>query len=335
MYRFALLGAGFIGSVHAANLAAHPGIDFSLVYDIDPVRADQLAHRHGVRSAAALDEAFDPDRIDAVFIASSTDTHARYLRRAADAGLAVICEKPIDLDFDLAVDAAAHAGSRGIAAMVDFNRRFDRDYAELKMAVDAGEIGAVELIQLTTRGPALPPMNYLAVSGGQLRDQTVHFFDLARWISGLDPVEVFATGSALVDPRLADYGDVDTSAVILRLPTGGLVQIDSARRIGYGYDERIEVLGSTGMIEARRARTGGVSRYRAGQIIDNGLHPGWFERVQPTYAAALAHFVNALDQDLPISPSLADGLAAQAIAEAATRSLVSGRSEPIDYPGRT
>jgi myo-inositol 2-dehydrogenase / D-chiro-inositol 1-dehydrogenase len=119
----------------------------------------------------------------------------------------------------------------------------------------------------------VPPLDYIAVSGGQMRDQTVHFFDLVRWISGLDPVEVHATGTALAEPRLADYGDVDTSVASLRLPNGALAQIDSTRRIGCGYDERIEVLGSSGMIEARRQRTGSVSRYQAGQVIDDGLHP--------------------------------------------------------------
>jgi myo-inositol 2-dehydrogenase / D-chiro-inositol 1-dehydrogenase len=332
MHRFALLGAGFIGSVHAANLANHPRIDFTVVYDTDQVRAKRLAAQHGAEAVDGLEAAFDVGRLDAVLIASSTDTHADHLRRAADAGLAALCEKPIDLDLDRATDAARYAVSHGIRAMVDFNRRFDRDYAELKRAVEAGEVGDVELIQLTSRGPAMPPLEYIAVSGGQMRDQTVHFFDLARWISGLDPVEAYAAGAALAEPRLIDYGDVDTSVVTLRLPTGALVQIDSTRRTGYGYDERIEVVGSTGMIEARRQRSGSVSRYGAGRIIDDGLHPGWFERVQPTYADALDHFVRCLDDDAPIiSPSLDDGLKAQAIAEAATRSLTSHRSEPIAY----
>jgi myo-inositol 2-dehydrogenase/D-chiro-inositol 1-dehydrogenase len=332
MHRFALLGAGFIGSVHAANLANHPGIDFTVVYDIDADRAKRLAAQHGTEAADNIEAAFDPDGLDAVLIASSTDTHADHLRRAADAGLAVLCEKPIDLDLDHATDVVRYVDSRGIPAMVDFNRRFDRDYAELKRAVHAGEIGDVELIQLTSRGPRMPPLEYIAVSGGQMRDQTVHFFDLARWISGLEPVEAYAAGAALAEPRLIDYGDVDTSVVTLRLSNGALVQIDSTRRTGYGYDERIEVLGSTGMIEARRQRSGSVSRYGAGRVIDDGLHPGWFERVQPTYAAALDHFVRCLDDDVSISPSLGDGLKAQAVAEAATRSLRSSRSEPITYP---
>jgi myo-inositol 2-dehydrogenase / D-chiro-inositol 1-dehydrogenase len=331
MYRFALLGAGFIGSVHAANLASHPKIDFTLIYDIDSVRADRLATEHGAQATDDLESAFDPDRVDAVFIASSTDTHADHLRRAADAGIAVLCEKPIDLDLDRATDAARYAQRHNIRAMVDFNRRFDRDYAQLKGAVDAGEIGDIALVQLTSRGPAMPPLDYIAVSGGQLRDQTIHFFDLARWISGQDPAEVYATGTALAEPRLVEYGDIDTSVATLRLPSGAIVQIDCTRRTGYGYDERIEVLGSNGMIEARRQRTGSVSRYRAGQVIDDGLYPGWFERVQPTYAAALDYFVRSLDQDGQITPSLDDGLKAQAIAEAATRSLTSNRSEPIRY----
>jgi myo-inositol 2-dehydrogenase/D-chiro-inositol 1-dehydrogenase len=331
MQRFALLGAGFIGSVHAANLAADPDVDFALVYDVDHGRAKALADAHGAAAVTDLAAAFDRDAIDAVFVASSTDTHAEHLRRAVDAGVAVLCEKPIDLDLRRATDVVRYAAERSARAMVDFNRRFDRDYAELKRVVDSGEIGDVALIQLSTRGPAMPALNYIAVSGGQMRDQTIHFFDLARWIAGLDPTEVFATGSTLAEPRLADYGDVDTSAVTLRLPTGALVQIDSARRSGYGYDERIEVLGSNGMVEARRHRSGAVSRYSAGKVVDDGLHPGWFERVKPTYAAALAHFVAALENGDAITPSLDDALKAEAIAEAATRSLTTGRSETIAY----
>ncbi|MFE4541984.1 Gfo/Idh/MocA family oxidoreductase [Arthrobacter sp. NPDC056727] len=337
MQRFALLGAGFIGSVHAANLAAHPDVDFQLVFDVDQDRAKALAATHGARAAADLAEVFDAAAIDAVFIASSTDTHAAHLRRAAEAGLAVLCEKPIDLDLGQARETAAFVGRHAVPVMVDFNRRFDRDYAELKRIVDAGEIGDVELIQLTSRGPAMPPLPYIATSGGQMRDQAVHFFDLARWLTGADPVEVFATGSALAEPRLAEYGDVDTSVVSLRLPGGALVQIDCARRTGYGYDERIEIMGSRGMAEAGRHRTGAVSRYFAGRVVADGMHPGWFERVQPTYAAALGHFVAGLehgtdnDGGARLTPSLQDGLKAQAIAEAATLSLHTGRTETIQY----
>ena len=335
MQRFALIGAGFIGGVHAANLAAHPDVDFTLVYDIDPDRATTLAERHNGCATTDLGEVFEPAEVDAVLIASSTDTHAEHLRRAATAGIPALCEKPVDLDLARAVDVVGYVNDRGIPAMVDFNRRFDRDYAELQRVVASGDIGAVQLIQMTTRGPKMPPLNYIAVSGGQMRDQTVHFFDLARWISGLDPEAVFATGSTLAEPRLADYHDVDTSVVTLRLPDGALVQIDSARQIGYGYDERIEILGSTGMVEARRHRAGAVSRYGAGQVVDDGMHAGWFERIAASYRSALDHFVDALEHGTTIGPTLSEALKAQAIAEAATRSLSTGQMEAVDYPSLT
>jgi myo-inositol 2-dehydrogenase / D-chiro-inositol 1-dehydrogenase len=330
MRRFALIGAGFIGGVHAQNLAAHPDVDFALVYDVDDARAKSVATQYNANTAT-LDEVFDPAAVDAVFIASSTDTHADHLRCAAAASLPVLCEKPIDLDYAQARAVVRYVNEQGIMAMVDFNRSFDRDYAELQQVVATGGVGSVQLIQMTSRGPSLPPLDYIAVSGGQMRDQAVHFFDLARWIAVEDPEAVFATGSTLTEPRLTEYGDVDVSAVTLRFPSGALVQIDCARQIGYGYDERIEVLGSTGMVEARRHRAGSVSHYTNHQVVDDGMHASWFERVSASYRAALDHFVDALERQTAIGPDLAEALKAQAIAEAATRSLATGQLEPIDY----
>ena len=177
----------------------------------------------------------------------------------------------------------------------------------------------------------MPPLNYIAVSGGQMRDQTVHFFDLVRWFANADPVSVYVSGAAIAEPRLRDYDDVDTSVATLRLPSGGLVQIDSVRRTGYGYDERIEVVGSLGMVEATRQRQGHVLRYFDGRVVGDGLHAGWFERVRPTYMSALTDFVTSLENGTTPSPTLSDALKAQAIAEAATASLASGRCEAIAY----
>ncbi|MFZ7086514.1 Gfo/Idh/MocA family oxidoreductase [Curtobacterium sp. RRHDQ10] len=338
-HRFALIGAGFIGAVHAANLAAHPDVDLRLVVDIDADRAGALAGAHGARATTDLADAFDPDEVDAVYVASSTDTHAEHLRRAADAGLAVLCEKPIDLDLAAATSTVAHVEAAGITAMVDFNRRFDRDHAALRQVVLEGGVGDVELLQLTNRGPSVPPLTYIAVSGGQMRDQTVHFFDLACWIAeagtgDTTPVEVYAAGSALAEPRLVEHGDVDTSVVTLKLANGALVQIDSVRRTGYGYDERIEAMGSTGLVESRRQQSANVVRYGAAGLVGSPFHAGWFERVQPTYAAALDHFVGALDGRHPVGPTLRDGLRAQAIAEAATASLRTNAPQPITLPER-
>ncbi len=324
MIRFALIGAGFIGGVHARNLSAHPGVDFALVYDIDPARAAAVAERHGARVATDLGAVFASRELDAVFIASSTNTHADYLRRAAGAGKAILCEKPIDLDADHARDAVAAVRDAGVPAMMDFNRRFDPSHAALRASVAAGEAGAIELIQMTSRGPTVPPIEYIRVSGGQMRDQTIHFFDLLRWITGDEPVEVHVMGAALADPRVAEAGDVDTSIALLRMRGGALCQIDSARRTGYGYDERIEVFGSQGMVESRRQRHRGVSRYVGDRIIEDGLHAGWFERIEGSYYQALDAFVSALRDGAAPSPSLDDGLRAQLIAEAATESLKTG-----------
>lgn len=330
MQRMALIGAGFIGSVHARNLVADPAVDLVGIHDVDTTRARELAARSGTRTLETLDDVFDSGSVDAVFIASSTDSHAAHLRAAADAGVAVLCEKPIAPDLAEARSVTEDVRAAGISVMLDFNRRYDRDHAEVRRLVHDGAVGVVELVQMSSRGPSMPPLDYLRTSGGQFRDQTVHFFDLARWLTGEDPIAVSATGSALAEPRIAEFGDVDTSVCTLRLPSGALVQIDSVRRTGYGYDERLEVMGSGGLVESRRNRTGNVSRYQGGTVTDDGLHTGWFERVRPTYARALRAFVDALEHGTPMPVTLDDGLRAQAIADAATRSVRSRREERID-----
>ena len=291
MQRFALLGAGFIGSVHARNLAENPQVEFVSVYDAAADRAAAIAGRYGAKAAPSVAEAIDG--VDAVFIASSTDTHAANLKAAVDAGVAALCEKPIDLSLERAREVVEYA--KGAKVMVNFNRRFDPDHAELKRIVDAGGVGKVELVQLTSRGPEVPPLEYVKVSGGQMRDQTVHFFDLARWIAGADPVEVFAAGSALADPRLADYDDVDASVCVLKMPDGALVQIDNNRRTGYGYDERIEALGSTGLVESMRHRARRVTHYQAGAVTESHMYAGWFERMQPTFGLAIDALATGAD----------------------------------------
>src|SRR5436305_8082642 len=324
MIRFALIGAGCLGRVHARNPAAHPGVSFALVHDIDPSRAAGVAAQYGAQVAPDVDTVFTSREIDAVFIASSTNTHADYLQRAARAGKAVLCEKPIDLAIERACSAVAAVHDAGVPAMIDFNRRFDASHAALRASVAGGEAGTIELVQMTSRGPAVPPIDYIKVSGGQLRDQTIHFFDLLRWITHDEPVEVHVMGAALADPRVAEVGDVDTSVALLRMRGGALCQIDSVRRTGYGYDERIEVFGSRGMVESTRQRYRDVARYSGDKIVADGLHASWFERLEASYVHALDAFVTALQKGAVPSPSLDDGLKAQLIAEAATRSLTTG-----------
>ena len=260
MQRFALIGAGFIGGVHAGNLAAHPDVDFALVYDIDVARAHRSLTAYNT-NVTTLDEAFDPNRNRRGVSSRHPPTPMPAICDAPRWRPPVLCEKPIDLDFDTSYGVVQYANDQGILAMVDFNRRFDRDYAELRRVVVSGGVGKVQLIQMTSRGPSC-------------RRSTTSPSPAARCATRRSTSSTWPGGSPtrtrkrcsprarhLTEPRLREYGDTDMSAVTLRLPSGALVQIDSARQIGYGYDERIEVLGSTGMVEARRHRAGAVSRY--------------------------------------------------------------------------
>jgi len=329
MLRIAVLGTGFIGSVHVKNVALHPGAELAAVYDINVELAIRAAATTGAKASADVAEIFDNPEIQAVLIATPTNTHVEYLRRAAQAGKAVYCEKPIGLDYQEAQQAVEAVRAAGMPVMLGFNRRFDPNHAALREEVKSGTVGKLEIIQMTSRGPNLPPISYLATAGGQLRDQTVHFFDLLRWISEDEPEEVYVFGAALVDPKVAEVGDIDTSIVTIRLSRGTLCQIDSSRRTGYGYDERIEVFGSKGMVESRRQRFRGVSRYIGDKVIEDGLHAGWFERIEQSYYQALDAFVGAITKGIPPSPSLEDGLKAQLLADKATESLKSG--QPVKF----
>jgi myo-inositol 2-dehydrogenase/D-chiro-inositol 1-dehydrogenase len=299
-------------------------------HDVVFDEAATMAERLGSRAVRELVDVLGDPAIDAFLIATSTDTHLELLKAASAAGKAIYCEKPIDLDLGRAREAAAAIEASGVPCMIGFNRRSDPNHAALRDAVRSGEVGRVEMVLMTNRGPDLMPLDKLRWTGGQFRDQTIHFFDLLRWITGDEPVEAFAMGACLVNPAVAELGDVDTSMVMLRMAGGALCQIDSSRRTAYGYDERIEVFGSTGMVESERQRMRGVSRYGRGTITRDGLHPGWLERIEGTYAAALDGFIEAIRDGRSPSPSIDDGLRAQLIAEAAIRSLKEGRPCPID-----
>src|ERR1700724_2531798 len=321
MLKIAVIGTGFIGSVHAKNIARHPGAELVAVSDANIEFAKKTAAITGAQAVSDVAEIFNNKGIDAVLIATPTDTHVDYLKRAAEAGKAIYCEKPIGLDYGEAEEAVRAVRAAGVPVMLGFKRRFDASHAAVKEAVDRGDVGKVEILQLTSRGPKPPPISYVKVSGGQLRDQTIHFFDLLRWLTNDEPVEVYAIGAALVDPAIGEAGDVDTSIVSLRMASGALCQIDSSRRAAYGYDERIEVFGSEGMAESARQNYRGLSLYKGHQILQDGLHPGWFERIEQSYYEAIDAFLKSVEKGEPPSPSLEDGLKAQLIADQATESI--------------
>lgn len=328
--RFALIGCGFIGQVHAANLARHPGVELALVCDIDTARAAALAQQFGAR-AASVPQALSSEAIDAVLIASATPTHAPLLEQAVLAGKAVYCEKPIDLSLSRAREVVASISPLQVPVTVGFNRRFDRSHAQLKAQLQQGVIGRSELIQMVCRASELPPLSYLQASGGQMRDQAIHFFDLLRWLTEDEVVSVGALGAALAMPAIRDI-DVDTSVLIMRLQQGALAQLDNARRTAYGYDERISVMGSLGMLASESQAVRGATLYQGQHIRQPGLYADWFSRVQETYYSHLDAFVRHLGGEKVAGlPGLIDGLRAQAIAEAAQLSLTRGEFVEVEW----
>ena len=324
MLTFCQFGAGRIGQIHAANIAAHPAAALRYVVDVNQAAAEALAARHGAKVTTA-DAALADPAINAVLIASSTDTHADLIERAARAGKAILCEKPVDLSL-ARVDACLKvAAQSGVPLLIGFNRRFDPSFATLRQELRAGAIGKLELLAITSRDPGPPPMAYIKVSGGLFRDMMIHDFDLARWLLGEEPIEVYATASCLVDPAIGQAGDIDTAAVVLRTASGAIAQISNSRRAVYGYDQRIEAFGAGGMLRAEnrvpttveRATAAGVSR-------DKPLH-FFLERYAEAYRAELDHFVTAVAKGEKLSVGGADGRAALALAEAALESSKSGK----------
>jgi myo-inositol 2-dehydrogenase/D-chiro-inositol 1-dehydrogenase len=324
MLVFAQFGAGRIGAIHAANLAASDSARLAHVVDVNATAAAALARRHGARASDTATALADP-AVGAVIIASSTDTHADLVIAAARAGKAIFCEKPIDLALPRVDAALAALRAAGVPMLVGFNRRFDPDFAELHRRIAAGAIGAVEQVVITSRDPGLPPIDYLRVSGGQFRDMTIHDFDMARWMLGEEPVEVFAIGAALVDPAVAAAGDIDTCMVLLRCASGRMAHINNSRRAAYGYDQRVEVHGSRGRLVAGNRVATTVEQADATAVTtDKPLH-FFLERYAAAYRTELGAFIDAVARGTPMPVGAQDGRQALVLAEAALRSLRENR----------
>jgi myo-inositol 2-dehydrogenase / D-chiro-inositol 1-dehydrogenase len=339
--RFAVLGVGRIGSIHARNIGQHaglqtaykgqrPGCTLAAVSDVNLDAANAIAAELGAR-AVSIDEAIGAADIDAVVICTPTDTHAELIDRAAAAGKAIFCEKPIDMDAARIRRSLEGVAQRGVKLMIGFNRRFDPSFAALKTRLDSGEIGAVELVTILSRDPAPPPVDYIKRSGGLFRDMMIHDLDMARFLLGEEPVSVYASASALVDPAIGAAGDVDTAVCVLRTASGKLAQISNSRRAAYGYDQRIEVHGAKGMLAAgNRTATTVTAATAQGYATDPAL-PFFLERYAEAYRAEMSSFINAVASRAMPSPSGDDGLKAQILADAATESALTGA--PVSLHG--
>ena len=261
----ALFGAGRIGTIHAGNVASQPGVRLKYIVDVDRAAAAKLAGQHGAQTADA-EAVFDDAAIAAVVIGSSTDTHADLILRAAKARKAIFCEKPVDLELDRARACAEAVRSSGVMCLIGFQRRYDPTFAAIKARITQGEIGKPEMLIVTSRDPGAPPVDYIKRSGGIFKDMLIHDFDVFRWIMEEEAATVYATGSCLTDQAIAAAGDIDATAVTIRTRGGRLAQINTIRRAVYGYDQRFEVLGSKGMLQAGNHRPTEVTLWSSGAI---------------------------------------------------------------------
>jgi len=324
MLKVGLLGAGRIGQVHAAVVAAHEGSTLAAISDVYAPAAEELAAKYHAQVKSS-DEIIADNSINAVLIATSTDTHSDLIEAATQAGKAVMCEKPVDLSLERARACLKAVSATGRPVMIGFNRRFDPSFAAIRDSLAAGQIGKAELLSVTSFDPAPPPVEYIKVSGGMFRDMMIHDFDMTNFIMDETPVSISASGACLVDPEIGRAGDIDTAVVTLSYADGKLAVIKNSRRAAYGYDQRLELLGADGLLQAQNMLENTVVKSTGQGVISAKPTYFFIERYMPAYKAEWAAFVAAVQEgdDMPVS--LQDGVQALAMAEAAQRSFDSSR----------
>lgn len=319
MYNIALFGAGRIGQVHAVNIANHPETNLYSVIDPYDVNAVMLCKQYGA-IRQSVDEAMSDPAVDAVCICSATDTHADLIELGAKAGKTIFCEKPIDLDSSRVRDCLGVVEQCNVPLLVGFNRRFDPHFANLKQRVVDGEVGELATLTITSRDPEPPPAEYSKVSGGMFRDMTIHDLDMARFILGEDPIAITAHGSCKIDPEIGRAGDIDTGVVVLHFASGAIATIQNSRRSGYGYDQRIELHGQHGMLQAENVRENLIAvTSDHGKVNAKPLH-FFLERYKDAYIAEWQHFVDVLNGSAPNCSGI-DGEFALRLADAAIESM--------------
>jgi myo-inositol 2-dehydrogenase/D-chiro-inositol 1-dehydrogenase len=318
-----VLGAGRIGKVHAKAVSSNPDAVLVAVADAMADAATSLAAQYGaeVRSISQIEAAND---IDAVVICTPTDTHADLIERFSRAGKAIFCEKPVDLDAERVKACLKVVEETGAKLMVGFNRRFDPHFMAVRAAIDAGRIGEVEMVTITSRDPGAPPVEYIKRSGGIFRDMTIHDFDMARFLLGEEIVLVSAHAAVLVDPAIGEAGDWDSASVILETASGKQAMISNSRRATYGYDQRIEVHGSKGQVSAENQRAVSIEIANGEGYTRPPLHDFFMTRYTEAYANEIAAFISAIEKGTPISPTGTDGLIALQLADAAVESAKTG-----------
>ena len=326
--RFGLLGAGRIGKVHAKAVTGNAKARLVAVADAMAPAAEAIAAQYGceVRTIAQILAAKD---IDAVVICTPTDTHADLIEQFVTAGKAVFCEKPIDLSLARVKACLSVVRAAKGTLMVGFNRRFDPHFMAVRAEIDKGSVGEVEMVTITSRDPGAPPLDYIKRSGGIFRDMTIHDFDMARFLLGEEIAEVSAMAAVLVDPAIGVAGDSDSVQVMLKTASGKMAVISNSRRATYGYDQRIEVHGSKGVVSAENQRPVSIEVANGLGYTRPPLHDFFMTRYTEAYAAEIAAFIDAVGAKQPAAPSGEDGLLALALAEAALLSVREGRTVKV------
>jgi myo-inositol 2-dehydrogenase/D-chiro-inositol 1-dehydrogenase len=318
MLNLAIFGAGRIGQIHARNAAALPELTLKYIVDPNAAAADALA-RQTAAKIVDIDTALGDASVAGVIIASATNAHLDQALLAAAAGKVIFCEKPLDLDLNRARKAAAELSDAHM--LIGFNRRFDPNFATLKARIDSNAIGKLETLNITSHDPGPPPASYIRVSGGLFKDMAIHDFDMARWLLGEEPTEVFAAASCLVDPAIAEAGDVDTARIFLRTASGKLCVISNTRRSGYGYDQRIEAFGSAGTVRADNVLMSTVSTSTERGSASDALQNFFLDRYAEAYRREMRHFLDILRDGVAPSVGYGDGIASLVLAEAAALSV--------------
>ncbi|MGR9314020.1 inositol 2-dehydrogenase (plasmid) [Rhizobium leguminosarum] len=330
MIRFGVIGAGRIGKVHAATIAANPKAKLVYVADAFRASAEALAAQTGAEVADAED-VIKSSNVDAILIATPTPSHADLIEAAARAGKAILCEKPVSLSVERINACLDVVEKNKSTLMIGFNRRFDPNFASVEARLRRGDVGEIEIVTITSRDPTPPPADCVKSSGGLFRDMMIHDFDMARFLIGEEFVVVNALGSSLVDKAIGAEGDVDTAAVQMQTASGRIAVITNSRRATYGYDQRVEVHGSAGMLAARNIQATSVELSNANGVSGDPVQYFFLERYAQAYANEINAFIDAIDSgDLSPKPGGLDGLQAQKLAEAATVSWQKGRPVEVE-----
>lgn len=329
--KIGIIGAGRIGKLHAENIMNHvPQAELVAIADVFVDQIKDWAEGLGIKTVTKdYKDILNNSEIEAVLICSPTNTHADFIIEAAKAGKHIFCEKPIDLSADRVKAALNAVKAAGVKLQIGFNRRFDHNHKAVRDAVAEGKVGQPHIIQITSRDPAPPPIEYVKASGGLFLDMTIHDFDMARYLAGSEVEEVYAAGAVLVDPAIGEAGDIDTAVITLKFENGAIGVINNSRRATYGYDQRVEVFGSNGSAEDLNDTPSTRIISNADGII--GEKPKYFflERYNDSFIEEMKEFVNAVLNDTATPVTGEDGLKPVLIALAAKKSLEENRPVKI------